>query len=320
MRSITLLLALLISPIASAQKWTFVVAGDGRATGMASTRKEDRGGVNYVITKEIADAVIKEKAKFLAWTGDLVYGYAKDPAIFERQLVLWRSIMQPLYDKHIKVLPCRGNHDAGSTDAEKIWNRVFSGPYALPHNGPASEKNLSWFYRESDVLFVGRDQYQVVAETIDQSWFDKVLKENPAPFVFAMGHEPAFMDGAHKDTLDAHPEKRDVFWESLINAGSRIYFCGHDHLYDHMKVVKAGPNPGPEMHQLVAGTAGAPFYTEGAYNGKNTGWKLERVKHIDKTYGYLLVTIDGKRATVEFKGRTAPGVYETMDTISYTVK
>jgi hypothetical protein len=266
-----------------------------------------------VITKEIAEATLREKAKFLAWTGDLVVGYSKDPATFERQLLVWRGIMQPLYEHKIKVLPCRGNHDAGAVESERIWNKVFSGKYALPHNGPAAEKNLSWFHKQDGVLFVGLDQYQMVAETIDQAWFDKVLKENPMPFVFAMGHEPAFMDGAHKDTMDAHPEKRDVFWQSLIDAGSRAFFCGHDHLYDHMKIVRAGPNPGPEMHQFVAGTSGAPFYNQGPYTGKNTDWKLERVKNIIRTYGYLLVTIDGNRATIEFKGRKAPGVFETMD-------
>ncbi|MEZ0324922.1 MAG: metallophosphoesterase [Fimbriimonas sp.] len=309
--------ALALNP-PTAQKWCFVVGGDGRAAGPASKRPEDRGGVNYVITKEIAEATIRENARFLAWTGDLVYGYSKDPATFERQLLVWRGIMQPLYNRHIKVLPCRGNHEAGAVESERIWNKVFSGPHSLPQNGPASEKNLSWFYTKGDVLFVGLDQYQMLAETIDQGWFDKTLKENPKPFVFSMGHEPAFMDGSHTDTMDAHPEKRDVFWQSLIDAGSRAFFCGHDHLYDHMKVVRNGPNRGPEMHQYVAGTSGAPFYKEGVYRGKNTDWKLERVKHIDNTYGYLLVTIEGKKATIEFKGRKSPGVYETTDTWSYT--
>jgi hypothetical protein len=273
--------------------------------------------VNAVITKEIAEATIREKAKFLAWSGDLVTGYSKDPATFERQLLVWRGIMQPLYDRRIKVLPCRGNHEAGSVDAERIWNKVFTGPYALPRNGPASEKNLSWFYTFGDVLFVGLDQYQIQAETIDQAWFDQALKTNPMPFVFSMGHEPAFMNGAHTDTMDAYPAKRDAFWESMIAAGARAYFCGHDHLYDHMKIVRAGPNPGPDMRQFTAGTSGAPFYKEGPYRGKNDRWTLERMKHIDNTYGYMLVTIEGKKCTIQFKGRKSPGVYEVMDSWSY---
>ena len=76
----------------------------------------------------------------------------------------------------------------------------------------------------------------------------------------------------------------------------------------------------PEMHQFVAGTAGAPFYKQGEYAGNNTGWKLQRVKHIDKTYGYMLVEVDGNTATVTFKGRIAPGKYEAMDSFTYTAK
>src|SRR5258708_3419717 len=100
--------ALVISCTANAQKWSFIVAGDGRADTRAH-RPEDKDGINTLITGEVCKAVQQEKAKFLLWTGDLVAGYAKDPAEFEKQLLAWRGIMQPLYDRHIPVLPCRGN-------------------------------------------------------------------------------------------------------------------------------------------------------------------------------------------------------------------
>ena len=87
-----------------------------------------------------------------------------------------------------------------------------------------------------------------------------------------------------------------------------------------MMVTKMGDVPGPEVHQIVAGTAGAPFYKMGDYSGNNAGWNLKRLKHIDNTYGYLVVEIDGKKATVTFKGRTAAGRYEAMDSFSYTSK
>jgi hypothetical protein len=73
------------------------------------------------------------------------------------------------------------------------------------------------------------------------------------------------------------------------------------------------------MHQIVAGTAGAPFYKMGEYAGVNPNYKLQRVSHFDNTYGYMLVEINGKTATITFKGRKSPGVYEAMDTFSYTV-
>jgi len=306
----------LLSVGAQAQKWRFVVAGDGRSDPKAN-RPEDKNGVNTLITGEIAQAVLKEKAKFLLWTGDLALG-SKDPAEFETMLMTWRDLMKPLYDKKVPVLACRGNHESNSGDSDKVWRKVFTGQYAMPGNGPDTEKDLSFFFERGDVLAIGLDEYTVEKEAIDQAWLDDVLAKHPKPFIFTFAHEPAFMDGAHKDNLDANPARRDAFWESLIKAGSRVFFCGHDHLYDHMAVTRATGDPGPELHQIVAGTAGAPFYAQGEYTGNNTIWKLKRLAHIDKTYGYLVVDIDGKKATITFKGRTAPGVYKAMDTFVYT--
>ncbi len=315
----TVLIFVLASSMAQAQKWSFVVAGDGRADPKAH-RSEDKNGVNTLITGEIANAVVAEKAKFLMWTGDLVYGYTKTAAEFELQLTTWRDLMKPLYDRKIPVLACRGNHDSGAAESESVWNRVFAGPYAMPHNGPDTEKNLSFFYGKGDVLAIGLDQYVTGKEKINQPWLDSVLAKYPKAFIFPMGHEPAFMDGAHKDTMDASPADRDAFWNSLINAGTKVFFCGHDHLYDHMAVTRTGSSPGAELHQVVAGTAGAPFYKVGDYSGNNEGWKLQRLKHIDNTYGYVLVEIDGKKATITFKGRTSPGKYVAMDSFSYSAR
>jgi hypothetical protein len=306
----------LLTSLAHGQKWRFIVAGDGRADTKV-VRPEDHDGINALITGEICQAVIDENAKFLAWTGDLVYGYQKKPEDFEAQLLAWVKIMQPLYDRHIPVLATRGNHDAGSTDADKVWRKVFSGPYAMPQNGPAGEEGMTFYYGKGDVLMIGLDQYGSRKETVNQAWLDDVFQRYPKPFVFTMGHEPAFMDGSHKDNMDADVARRDAFWESLIKVGSRVFFAGHDHLYDHMTVRRKGINPGPEMHQIVAGTAGAPFYDMGEYAGNNNAWLLTRTKHIDRTYGYVLVEIDGDRATVSFKGRTAPGKYEVMDSFTF---
>ena len=307
---------LFLTASAQADKFSFIVAGDGRSDPRAH-RPEDKNGVNTLITGEICQAVIQEKAKFLMWTGDLVIGYEKEPKAFETELLQWREIMQPLYDKHIPVLPCRGNHDSASTEAWAMWDKVFTGKYALPQNGPANEKNLTFYYTQGPVLAIGLDQYQQKGEAINQAWLDDVLARHKKPFIFSMGHEPAFMDGHHKDTMDASPDKRDTFWNSLIKAGARVFFCGHDHFYDHMVVTRANGAPGPEMHQFTAGTAGAPFYEEGEYAGNNTGWNLKRMKHYDNTYGYMLVEIDGNKATITFKGRTSPGHYEAMDSFSY---
>jgi hypothetical protein len=327
-----------------AEPLRIVIAGDGRADypspspyPFKSPRAEDEDGINKVITREMVQAVLNEKAKTLLWTGDLTNVSEGDVATFERQLLAWREIVKPLYDNDVMVLPVRGNHevvwyDPNDTkhkarsipDAKKTWDKVFSGRYALPPNGPPDEKNVSFYYATGSALCVGLDQYQdgddPSRHAINQAWFDQVLNDHKKPFVFAYGHEPAFAASTnHKseDTLAADLSKRNDFWESLINAGARAYFCGHDHFYDHMSIGRDGADPGPEMHQLIAGTAGAPFYDSANYSS-SPGWKLSSVHHV-KTYGYTVIEIDGNKATITFKGRTAPDRYEVMDSFSYSV-
>ena len=327
-----------------AEPLRIVIAGDGRAEYPSpspypykSPRAEDEDGINKVITREMVQAVLNEKAKTLLWTGDLTNVSEGDAATFERQLLAWREIVQPLYDHDVTVLPARGNHEVvwydpndktytarSIPDAKKTWDKVFSGRYALPANGPPDEKNVSFYYTTGSALCVGLDQYQEgetpARHAINQAWFDQVLHDHKKPFVFAYGHEPAFaasIKHESKDTLAADLPKRNDFWESLINAGARAYFCGHDHFYDHMSIVRDGADPGPEMHQLIAGTAGAPFYDPAKYSS-SPGWKLSSVHHV-KTYGYTVIEIDGNKATITFKGRTAPDRYEVMDSFSYSV-
>jgi hypothetical protein len=116
-----------------------VVAGDGRADyPWNSPRVEDEEGINKTITSEIAEAVLKESAQILLWTGDFTNVPDNNPDTFRKQLRAWREIIQPLYDRRVTVLPVRGNHevyrrDKGSNDpipilyAKEGWNEVFSG-------------------------------------------------------------------------------------------------------------------------------------------------------------------------------------------------
>ena len=82
-------------------------------------------------------------------------------------------------------------------------------------------------------------------------------------------------------------------------------------------MIATARDSGCEMHQLTAGTAGAPFYCHGPYPPEEK-WNLKPVRHFDFTYGYILVTIEGDTATIAFKGRTLNGDYIEKDSIKYT--
>jgi len=72
-----------------------------------------------------------------------------------------------------------------------------------------------------------------------------------------------------------------------------------------------------DMHQFAAGTAGAPFYSHTDYP-QDEGWVLKRIKHTDFVYGYILTTIDGNAARIEFKARNLNGQYDTRESFNFT--
>jgi len=146
------------------------------------------------------------------------------------------------------------------------------------------------------------------------------LDQNKKPFTFVYGHEAAFMAGRHNDddTLAADAVARNLFWQSLVNAKA-LYFCGHDHFYDRMSVVRRTSPPGREVFQITAGTAGAPFYTGAQYAGSAL-WKQGRAAHLENVYGYMLIEIDGEKASITFKGhgpsccdKTGQSTFAPMD-------
>jgi hypothetical protein len=327
-----------------AETLRIVVTGDGRAQypWIGLRPGEDEDGLNQKINREICEAVIKEGATIMLWTGDIVNVNEKagpGPEAKTNQLRYglkkWREIMEPLYQNHVTVLPVRGNHEVEwheekdktpneIDNATAVWREVFPD---LPPDGPECEKGLSFSFATDSILCLGLDPYENRRHLVHQSWLEEVLTENKKPFIFAFSHEPAFVTGGHntnEECLAAFPHRRDRMLESLADAGARVFICGHDHFYDHMKVRRDTAPLRAEIHQFTVGTAGAPFYSHMKYPDnlpypKDEDWKLEQVGCSDLDYGYILITIDGNTAIIEFKGREADGQYETRDTFSYTV-
>lgn len=323
MRKLLTLLALAaLAAAALAQRFTLVVAGDSRSDPTAKPpRPEDKNGINTLIAAEIAAAVVKEKARALLWTGDLVFGDRSNRAVHKSQLQDWVKIMKPVWNAGIRVYPVRGNHEANSMDSAAVWKEVFKGPYALPKNGPLDARNMTYWVEVDNVLILGIDQYAFAHETSPVRWVSDTIAARKKPHIFAFGHEMAFFSGNHKDNLSSNARNRDDFIGALIAAKSRAYFAAHDHFYDHLIASKEGVGT---IHQFVIGTSGAPKYEADPNAPPDAGWSTSKVLHLPRengqpiVYGYILIEIDGPKARITFKGRTAPGKYVPMDTWSYT--
>jgi hypothetical protein len=282
------------------QKWKFMVYGDTRGT---STSDQ----INAPILTELARATTNEKPAFVLVPGDLVNSGTL--SAFQA----WTNLMAPVYQAGIAVYPVIGNHDSADVNAYKA---VF-GP-GIPNNGPAAEIDRTYSITYSNALVLNLDDY-VTAGRVNQSWIDAVLATNTRPHIFAQGHMPAFKAN-HTDCLDDYPANRNAFWNGLSNVTCRIYFCGHDHFYNHARINDGDGNPENDVHQMIVGCGGAPFYTSYAYNGVNSPYTPTLVYQEMNNYGYEVVEIDGNRVTATFYHRTGANSYvATTDVFSYAL-
>jgi len=263
--------------------WKFMIVGDSR-----SSSATVNNGVNVPILSEIADEAVRQDVDFILFPGDLVNGGVSQ-TVLQSQLATWMSTMRPVYDAGIKVYAVRGNHDVGSPAGTTAWKNVFSGVAALPQNGPAGELSLTYSVAHKNVFVLALDQY-VSSMRVNQPWVDAQLAANTLPHVVAFGHVPAFKVD-HSDCLDDYATQRNTFWQSLKNAGCKIYACGHDHFYDHSVIDDLDGDPDNNIHQYLVGTAGAPLRSwSPPYNGNNSGMTVEQW-HYSEQYGYVLVDV-----------------------------
>jgi hypothetical protein len=115
---------------------------------------------------------------------------------------------------------------------------------------------------------------------------------------------------------------KNAFVQSLLDAGGRIYFSGHDHFYDHARITGFAVAGRPAVfHQLIAGTAGAPIYAwDGKYSGHNgAGKTVTPIAHDDRKGGYCEVEVDDLTVYVQYLRPKDNGRYTVIDAFSYTL-
>jgi len=284
-------------------KWKFAVFCDTRGDDINTTFKS---GINNTIMDRLASEVINESCELVLVPGDMINGWwANGSTSYKNQFSNWNRIIQQVRNKSIKVYTVRGNHEDGqsvyppkppySTDPDPALKAAYIEAFRNdnPDNGPENETFLSYSFTHKNAFFVGLDEY-VNPHLVNQTWLDAQFKQNDKPFVFVFGHEPAYAIN-HPDCLAYYTTQRWNFWNSIGNAGGKIYFCGHDHLYDLAHIFDSSGN---KIYQVVVGSGGAPHknWTPPYYDGSVIG---DFHNNIDA--GYILVTVDGDVALVEWK-------------------
>jgi len=281
-------------PAMADTSFRFVELGDTRGNSSSAP-------VNDTVLSEMRDQILAEGVDLVLVGGDLVYSGAQS------QLEHWATLfMDPLLQAGIAVYPTRGNHDSDIN----AWKAVFTGARALPANGPGGSE-VTYYVNHKSALFVAMDR-MTSKLAVNQAWLDPVLAANTQPHVFVMNHYPAY-SVVHADCLDDNPADRDAFWNSMGAAGCRVYFCGHDHLYNHSRVQDAQGN---WIHQYLVGAGGAPFYT---WNGTYADPKVVGIANYS-VYSYCVVDVQGAQVTLTLKQRQAASPYTpyvAADTYTY---
>ncbi|HWH71792.1 MAG TPA: metallophosphoesterase [Candidatus Sulfotelmatobacter sp.] len=286
---------------ARSQGWKFLVVGD-------TLRIDPANPINTNLVTELANAITNEAPAFVLIAGDLIY--AGGEPLFQQ----WTNLMAPVYQAGIGVYPAVGNHDI---DYLESFTNVF-GP-SLPDNGPVDELDTTYALAYSNALVLVFNEFSATNDyRINQPWLEALLATNTRPHIFALGHMPAFKV-LHPDCLAYYPTNRNLFWNSLSNAHARIYFCGHDHFYDHSRLDEGDGNPDNDLHQIIVGTGGAPLYPDGAYDGPNDRWTPQRVFH-EAQFGYVSVEVDQDLVRTTWHHRTGTNSFAaTAEIFTYSL-
>lgn len=312
--------------------WKFAVISDTQGD---NSKKTDKSCINDAVVQAIADDIVRENPDFVLVAGDLVNGWFRNGGTdYAIQYANWKEAMSPVYNAGIRVYPVRGNHDSGperlalpplpsrfepSPDAPLLLKNAFKDAFPefyIPKNGPVDEEGLTYSFSHKNAFIVGLDQYTGGQHKINQDWLDRQLAGNSLPHVFVYGHEPAFETG-HKDCLAFYPIDRDLFWDSIGRAGARIYFCGHDHYYNRALIPDKRGN---QIWQIIVSAGGGSLRKwSGAYKDDK---RVQGEYHNGDHHGYILVTVEGMKATVKWKALVKPGTmdaWQILDTFAYSI-
>jgi predicted phosphodiesterase len=278
----------LLTGLYAQESTRFMVVSDPHNYSPAANFKE-------TIFYEIVLAAIDEEVNFVFFTGDLVIRSFGEFAPIDSVLKDWRFVLDTLNHHQIKVFACRGNNDVN----RESWDSLFTADYSFPQNGPEDEKNITYALEYNNILMISLDQY-IQSHRINQGWLDEILTKNSKPHVFVAAHEPAYKL-LHTNCMGAYPEERNIFWESLINAGVKIYFCGHDHFYDHALIDDGDSDPNNDVHQVIVGTA-SHLHSMDTFDGDNGRWTPDSIFH-EQANGYVLVEVDDDDVQFTWKHR-----------------
>lgn len=235
------------SPTPTFKPLTFAVLGDIRTAGPKPPQ----------VAYQILDRLKADNPQAILLVGDIINAGTTAPVVREQ----WNNVNLAIAELAPgTILPTVGNHETnGIAGVLPYFTEAFP---ALPTNGPAKYKGMTYAYDSGSVHFVSLTsehptQFHYIGDQLD--WLEQDLKANRQPYTFVFSHDPAFPVGPHTgSSLDAYPKDRDRLWKLMQTYKVTAFICGHEHLYNRSQ--QGG------LTQLVIGTSGSAIY--GGYGGE----------------------------------------------------
>jgi hypothetical protein len=241
--------------------FSFIVVGDTRSGIDAHRRVVER------IAQEVPD--------FVLGTGDMVdEGYRQD------QWQQFFDVEAPMLRDNV-YFPAIGNHDRQGRGRTADSYRAY---FSVPDNGDARFYGFS--YAAARFLVLDSNEYSF-ALSDQTAWLERELiaaRQDPGVrHVFVVMHHPPFSISLHGGSRDLRERWAPLFEKYQVTA----VFSGHDHVYE-----RAEHNA---IHYFVSGGGGAPLYPRRPHPSPVD---LEAVKHFERAFHFLRVTVTGSRVEV----------------------
>ena len=202
-----------------------------------------KGGTTQVaVAKQMGRAAATQKSSFVVTCGDNYHGSGISSADSPR----WKAEYEDIYSNPSLMIPwypALGNHDnRGKVEAEIAYSKISS-RWKLParyytHTEKIDGTNEALFVHLDTSPFVTAyhkkgSSYHVEGQDpkVQLRWLESALAASRARWKIVVGHHPVYAAAStHGDTKELIADVLPV----LEKYGVQIYFCGHDHVLQHL--------------------------------------------------------------------------------------
>ena len=158
----------------------------------------------------------------------------------------WENIAQSKFGMETMMAMTPGNHDFYDSSASTKGQGYFNTFLYNPQNGAEGVKNLNYYFKYGNVLFISIDNESTssssgnpvsttVALANQQAWFREVIENNPSQYIIVYNHRPFYTGGTSNS---GHATTNRNNWLALYDEyGVDLSLTGHDHVY--ARTVKA---------------------------------------------------------------------------------